>query len=40
MPKTRGIATVDEFRWSKTNALRLPKITLEEQITNESLGLS
>ena len=40
VPKTRGISTADAFRWSETNTLRLPTVTLEEQITNSSLSLS
>ena len=40
VPTTNGFITADTFRWSDTNLFRLPKITVEEQITTASLSLS
>ena len=39
-PKTRGSIAADAFRWSETYVLILPKITIDEQITNAALSLS
>ena len=40
VPKTNGHITADTFRWSDTNLFRLPKITVEEQITTAALSLA
>ena len=40
VPKINGFITADTFRWSDTNLFRLPKITVEEQITTSALSLA